>query len=169
MVLWIFRMELKQWKDLKGFFCGTVPLFAHFISCYRGMSLTSFDFFMCLGSYINRIPGDFTCWHRSPSDKLLHSCVRLRRKVDYRSCGQPADRAFSPLLSFLFYSLLILLYLFISQTRQNQQHFNTTNASPGGWCNCKNAPLSIRHWRTGSTRLVSEHEFARFTGNVFCR
>ena len=37
-----------------------------------------------------------------------------------------------PFLSFLFYSLLILLYLFISQTRPNQQHLNTTNANPGG-------------------------------------
>ena len=96
------------------------------------MSLTSSDFLMCLGSYINRIPGDHCILADIVSDKLLHSCVRLPRKVDYRSCGQPADRAFSPLLSFLFYSLLILLYLFISQTRQNQQHLNTTNANPGG-------------------------------------
>ena len=54
MVLWIFQTELKLCKKLKVFFCGTVPLFAHFILCYRGMSLTIVDYFMCLGITISR-------------------------------------------------------------------------------------------------------------------
>ena len=42
-------MEFERCKNLEVFFCGTVQLFAHFISCYWGMSLTSVDFLMCLG------------------------------------------------------------------------------------------------------------------------
>ena len=49
MVMWIFQMKLERCKNLKVFFCGTVPLFAHFILCYRGISLTVFDYFVCLG------------------------------------------------------------------------------------------------------------------------
>ena len=65
-----------------------------------------------------------------------------------RSIRTYLHRCCSPFLSFLFYSLLILLYLFISQTRQNQQHLNTTNASPGVLnLNCS---FVFRHWRTGS-------------------
>ena len=58
MVLWIFQMELDWCKKLEVFFCGTVQLFAHFILCYRGMSLTSLDFFMCLELYIKSVISD---------------------------------------------------------------------------------------------------------------
>ena len=52
-------MKLEQCKNLKVFFCGTVPLFAHFILCYRGMSLTIVDFLMCLELYIKSVTGDY--------------------------------------------------------------------------------------------------------------
>ena len=51
-------MELDRCKKLEVFFCGTVQLFAHFILCYRGMSLTSVDFFMCLELYIKSVISD---------------------------------------------------------------------------------------------------------------
>ena len=52
---------------------------------------------MCLGSYINRIAGDFVPAVPADnvltsSDKLLRSCASWR-KLENRSCGQPADRA----------------------------------------------------------------------------
>ena len=63
------------------------------------MSLTSFDFLMCLGSYINRIAGDFVPTVPADnvltsSDKLLRSCASYR-KLENCSCGQPADRAYA--------------------------------------------------------------------------
>ena len=91
MVLWIFQTELKQCKNLKVFFCGTVPLFAHFISCYRGMLLTSVDFLMCLGWHINSIPAvhakdDYkrltisSCTYRFRSEKGNTHLVEYRRR-----------------------------------------------------------------------------------------
>ena len=51
-------MELERYKNLEVFFCGTVQLFAHFILCYRGMSLTIVDFLLCLELYIKSVLGD---------------------------------------------------------------------------------------------------------------
>ena len=91
-------------------------------------------------------------WWLTAFNKLLRSCVglvdvaapdKLRRKKAllwltgaFPRPGGPSEPTYIgvplPFLSFLFYSLLILLYLFIPQTRPNQQHLNTTNANPGG-------------------------------------
>ena len=51
-------MVFELCKNLEVFFCGTVQLFAHFILCYRGMSLTIVDFLLCLELYIKSVLGD---------------------------------------------------------------------------------------------------------------
>ena len=51
-------MVFELCKNLEVFFCGTVQLFAHFILCHRGMSLTIVDFLMCLELYIKSVTGD---------------------------------------------------------------------------------------------------------------
>ena len=93
---------MKQCKNLKVFFCGTVPLFAHFISCYRGMSLTSVDFLMCLGCYISRITN---CELEVLLLLLQTKLIQTERNTTHirslwsteaenqRFCGQPAVRA----------------------------------------------------------------------------
>ena len=57
--------------------------------------------------------------HLFPSFSLLHSC------------GQPADRAYAA-VSHNCSIFTLHTYTTHTQTRQNQHHFNTTNASPGG-------------------------------------
>ena len=65
---------MEAMQKFKVFFCGTVQLFAHFILCYKGMSLTSVDFLMCLGRYTygeladNIEPGDYS--ERYPRELL---------------------------------------------------------------------------------------------------
>ena len=103
MVLWIFQMELDWCKKLEVFFCGTVQLFAHFILCYRGMSLTSVDFFMCLELYIKSVISDncellptwFLARQALVPDTIVPSGQRNfdQRSCAENSCGQPADRA----------------------------------------------------------------------------
>ena len=45
-------------KNLEVFFYGMVQLFAHYIPYLRDLLLTSVDFLVCLGIYINRIPAE---------------------------------------------------------------------------------------------------------------
>ena len=147
MVLWIFQTELKQCKNLKVSFCGTVPLFAHFISCYRGMLLTSVDFLMCLGRYTygeladNIEPGDYS--ERYPRELLTSvrggariwlSAVEGHRTTTLLPFGpwsrHPLQLWNKSLSSCCWRNrwslpnpaLPFSHYLFYSQTRPNQQH-----------------------------------------------
>ena len=93
-------MELKQCKNLKVFFCGTVPLLAHFISCYRGMSLTSVDFLVCLGRYTHgELVTSFDTKLKANlvpvwPDKLFQ-LVLVLEKPDQRSCGRACCHGFA--------------------------------------------------------------------------
>ena len=126
-------MELDRCKKLEVFFCGTVQLFAHFILCYRGMSLTSVDFFMCLELYIKSVISDncelLPTWFLARQALVPDTIVPSGpRNFDQRSCGQPADRAFSPLLSYLFYSHYYYFYYLL--TKRYIRPCLRTN-----WCN----------------------------------
>ena len=147
MVLWIFQMKLEQCKTLKVFFCGTVQLFAHFISCYRGMSLTSIDFLMCLGIYTygeladNSEPGDYSERYRRElltsvrgGARIWLSAVEGHRTTTLLPFGpwsrHPLQLWNKSLSSCCWRNrwslpnpaLPFSHYLFYSQTRPNQQH-----------------------------------------------
>ena len=143
MVMWIFQMKLERCKNLKVFFCGTVPLFAHFILCYRGISLTVFDYFVCLGLLVKVLLCCSWKWCQWKVILGLWCCSRFPAVPERYTVsvlgGWPEpfpvrdqvypnlNRCSSPFLSFLFYSLLILLLYLLLQTRPNQTYQTRPN------------------------------------------
>ena len=129
MVMWIFQMKLERCKNLKVFFCGTVPLFAHFILCYRGISLTVFDYFVCLGLLVKVLLCCSWKWCQWKVILGLWCCSRFPAVPERYTVsvlgGWPEpfpvqdqvypnlNRCCSPFLSFLFYSLRIIILFII--------------------------------------------------------
>ena len=125
-------MEFEQCKNLEVLFCGTVQLFAHFISCYRGMSLTSVDFLVCLGIYTyGELAYDFKLNANTVTvrpNKLFHLVVYNENSTNVL-VGVPAVTALLQPIQLQHISLhSSLLY----QTIPNKQNINITNANPGG-------------------------------------
>ena len=124
MVLWVFQMGVEP--NLKVFFCGKVQLFAHFISCYRGMSLTIVDYFVCLGLLIKvlllflkiRYKAILGCQWQVPAVtpfQFLWACLQSRHCCSKFNCSIYLSILLSsicsPLLSVSFTPSILLFYL----------------------------------------------------------